>query len=84
MENKMVKTKVYWLPLLLWLITILVWLNGNISNFLKPRVSALTFYTWNILAVYSTLLIITYFCYTIITNEIELQKEIKSLRTRRK
>jgi len=68
------KTKIQWLPVSLWLMMIFVWLNGNISNFLKSRVSGFVYLIWYILAIYSTLLIFITFYYWLFENELKVER----------
>jgi len=68
------KTKIQWLPVSLWLMIIFVWLNGNISNFLKSRVSGFVYLIWYIFAIYSTLLIFITFYYWLFENELKVER----------
>lgn len=72
------KTQIQWIPTSLYLMVILIWLNGNIAIFLKENASITTIWLFKILAVYSTLLIMITLYYWIIKNELKVEREKKN------
>jgi len=73
------RTKVQWLPFVLYLAIILNWLNVSIYNFFQQEgVSSITLWFFKLLASYSTLLVIISFCYYLIKNELEVEKRRKT------